>query len=250
MINLDKVKEVFTNYVNTFDWNMREIPLKYYHTLEVAKICNQLAKRLHLSDEDVELATLIGFLHDIGRFYQLTKTGTFKDIKMDHAEYGVKLLFDEGMIRSFIADPKYDEIIKKAVRNHNKYAVEEELNERERLFANIIRDCDKIDIFRVLVVYYQDEIIDSPSAKILTDFLNEKAIWIKDIKNKADAVICKMAYIFDIHYKEAIDILKEKGYYLEYINKVKVNKENEEMFNQAKERALTYLKKRSEGNAR
>ena len=65
-----KIKEVFDNYVSKFDWEEEKVQLKYYHTFEVAKNCQEIAKRLKLSIEDQQLAYLIGICHDIGRFKQ------------------------------------------------------------------------------------------------------------------------------------------------------------------------------------
>ena len=121
-MNFDKIEQVFKDYVDTFDWG-NEKRTKYFHTIEVANNCYEIATRLALSDEDKNLARLIGYLHDIGRFIQIAKTNSFKDKKMDHAEEGVKILFDDGKIRDFISNNQYDEIIKKAVKNHNKYEI-------------------------------------------------------------------------------------------------------------------------------
>lgn len=50
------------------------------------------------------MAWLIGILHDIGRFEQLRRYQTFFDYRsMDHAKYGVHVLFEEGHIKDFIA---------------------------------------------------------------------------------------------------------------------------------------------------
>ena len=43
-------------------------------------------------------------------------------------------------------DIEYDEIIKKAIHNHNKLLIEEGLTKEEELFCKIIRDADKLDI--------------------------------------------------------------------------------------------------------
>ena len=148
-MDFGKIEQVFRDYVDIFDWSNENIRLKYFHTIEVANISYEVAKRLNLSSEERDLAKLIGYLHDIGRFIQVSKTNTFKDKTMDHATEGVKILFEEGLIREFILDDKYDQIIEKAVRNHNKYEIIDKVNDEELMFANIIRDSDKIDIFRV-----------------------------------------------------------------------------------------------------
>jgi len=59
------------------------------------------------------------------------------------------MLFEDGLIRNFIVDDKYDDIIRVAVFNHNKLEIEAGLNEKSMLFAKIIRDADKLDNFRV-----------------------------------------------------------------------------------------------------
>ena len=69
--------------------------------------------------------------------------------KIEHAEFGVKVLFEDNLITKFIEDRKYDNIISKAIYNHNKFKIEDNLNDIELLHCKIIRDADKIDNFRV-----------------------------------------------------------------------------------------------------
>lgn len=69
----------------------------------------------------MELAELIGLLHDIGRFEQIKRYNTFIDKNsINHGQLGVKILFDDNQIRRFIKDSKYDDIIKTAILNHNR----------------------------------------------------------------------------------------------------------------------------------
>ena len=79
-----------------------------------------------MDDETKELAMSIALLHDIGRFDQVKELQNFReDINSyDHATLGVKLLFENNLIRSFIEFDKYDEIIKIAIANHSKYIVD------------------------------------------------------------------------------------------------------------------------------
>lgn len=240
-MNFEKIEQVFRDYVDTFDWSNENIRLKYFHTIQVANISYEVAKRLNLSTEEKDLAKLIGYLHDIGRFIQITKTNTFKDKTMDHAEEGVKILFEEGLLREFILEDKYDEIIKKSVRNHNKYEIIDEVNDKELLFANIIRDSDKIDIFRVCSTENKYKMESIPSDKVLECFDKEVSVNLQNIKNKSDSTLCILAFIYDFNYKESIDLLKEKGYYIDFINSVEVSKENSETFNKIKKKVLKKL---------
>lgn len=46
-------------------------------------------------------------------FEQIKRFNSFDDRNIDHAKLGVQVLFKEGMIRNFIDDDQYDEIIEK-----------------------------------------------------------------------------------------------------------------------------------------
>ena len=241
MLDFNLIDSEFKKYVSNFNFDDEKISLKYYHTLEVANICYEVAEALGLSKEDKDLAKLIGYLHDIGRFEQVATTNSFKDKVVDHADNGVRLLFEEGLIRRFIQEDKYDEIIKKAVRNHNKYKILDSVNDREKLFANIIRDSDKIDIFRVRTKYYHNEMKVFPSIKVVEEVKKEHSINLNDIKNKSDSLLCVMAFIFDFNYKESIKVLNNKGYYSDFLNSIEVSEENKDIFKKIKEQLLKKL---------
>jgi putative nucleotidyltransferase with HDIG domain len=151
MIDLDYAIKEFNNYVSNYNLKDSKIKLKYKHTLRVMELSIEIAKSLNLSEEDIKLAGLIGLLHDIGRFDQAAKYNSFNDHKtINHGEYGANILFKEDLIRKFIIDDTYDEIIKKSVYAHNRDEIPESYNEHEMLHARIIRDADKLDIFYLL----------------------------------------------------------------------------------------------------
>ena len=91
-------QQEFESYLNGYDRENDRIKLKIIHTYGVVKQAEELAGRMHLSAEDTDLARLIALLHDIGRFEQLKRYDSFEPGTMDHAAYGVKVLFDEGMM--------------------------------------------------------------------------------------------------------------------------------------------------------
>ena len=63
--------EAFDSYTKQFDMTNRITVLKYNLSYRVSKLSNMLASSLNLNDQDVYLATLIGLIHDIGRFEQI-----------------------------------------------------------------------------------------------------------------------------------------------------------------------------------
>lgn len=226
-INLENAKEKFINYTENYNLKDENIKRKQQHSLRVMKISEQIATKLKLNKEQIQIATLIGLLHDIGRFKQYTEIGLGDNIEgFDHGNYGVKILFEDGMIRKFIETDQYDEIIKKAIKNHNKFAIEDGLTQEELLFAKIIRDADKIDIiYESEYIFYkgQEELINQSilTEKIYNQFM--KKTLVKKEKNVSlkfiDDIVCVLAFIFDINYKTSFEILKEKDYISKILNR-------------------------------
>ena len=111
----------FNNYINeNYDLENDIVKRKLKHTYNVVKMAEYISEDLSLSDEDKELSMVIALLHDIGRFAQ-TKLGVNNLLeatkKVNHAALGVKMLFDDNLIREFIKSDKYDEIIKIYLEN-------------------------------------------------------------------------------------------------------------------------------------
>ena len=101
-MNRDFVISQFKSYAANFDAADEGVSLKLAHSLRVSSWCDRLARALHLSPDDVDLAWLIGVLHDIGRFEQLREYHTFIDYQsMDHAKYGARYLFRKAISAIF-----------------------------------------------------------------------------------------------------------------------------------------------------
>ena len=123
MIDLQYSKIAFENYLNDYDRKNEKIKLKIVHTYGVMECSKKIAEDMKLPAEDCELAQLIGLLHDIGRFEQLKCYNSFEPGTMDHAAFGVKILFEERLIRRFVEEDKWDEIIKTAIGHHSDYCL-------------------------------------------------------------------------------------------------------------------------------
>lgn len=101
-INRKNVINTFAEYVRSYDPSDGKIKLKIDHTYRVAGLCQNIAQSMGLSKRDVDIAWLLGMLHDVGRFEQIRQYGTFSDAdSVDHAEFGADILFKDGHIRKF-----------------------------------------------------------------------------------------------------------------------------------------------------
>lgn len=159
-------------------------------------------------------------MHDIGRFEQIKRYHTFSDKNsVNHGEYGVKILFEKGMIRNFIKESKYDEIIRKAILNHNRNKIEEGLTKKELLHSKIIRDADKVDIFYILTfdeikTIYETNCLEEETItdEIYREFIEERKIDYSKIKTAADSIIAHFAYVFDFYFENSLGYVYENNY--------------------------------------
>lgn len=244
-MDFEKVKESFEKYIKSYDLTNKMINLKYVHSYKVANLMEELSSKLKLSSEEVTLAKIIGLLHDIGRFEQIRKFDKCSDIKTntDHADESCNYLFDKGHIRDFIDTNIYDDIIESSIRYHNKYSIPDGLDERVMMFSKMIRDMDKVDIYRVVRENYEHRFDFSKVSKNIIDNFNScKCINLHDIKTDTDKVFSYIGFIFDINYKESFKILQETGNLESYMNHVKVDKDSNDKFNEIKEKCYSYIK--------
>lgn len=222
-MNFEKAKAEFIKYTENYDLENERIKAKQEHSLRVMKISKQIAEGLELSQQEIEIATLIGLLHDIARFEQYTQYGTYRDIEsIDHGDFGAKILQND--IRKYIENSEYDETIIKVVKNHNKFKIEDSLSEKQELFAKIIRDADKIDIFYQSAVRFwkgkENEVEDSTiSEYIVQQIKNFSQIKRRKEETPIDNVITVIGFIFDLNFKASFEILKKEDYINKTLNR-------------------------------
>lgn len=225
MIDIKHARLAFKTFLEKYsDKKVLGFELKVSHTYHVVENAKTIAKKLCLSEEDINLAELIGLLHDIGRFEELEVLKGFDSVKFDHASHGVKMLFEDNLIRDFIKDDSYDEIIKFAINNHSRLKIEGETDDRSLLHSKIIRDADKLDNFRVKKeeqieaifpgkVKNKEEFESSLiSDKVLECVKEYKCVDIRDRVTALDYWVCILAFIFDLNFKETYQLVKEKNY--------------------------------------
>lgn len=151
-VDRQKVLDAFAAYIRPYDAQDPKVSLKIHHTYRVAALCEQIGRSIALEGTALDLAWLCGMLHDVGRFEQLRRFGTFDDSKsIDHARAGVQVSFEQGHIRDYLDDDSEDAMLRTAVEWHSAYRLPDGLDERTVMYCNILRDADKIDILRVNV---------------------------------------------------------------------------------------------------
>ena len=274
IIDRKKIMDEFAGYTKDYDISDEKIKLKVEHTYRVAGLCDRIARSLGLAVEDIDLAWAIGMLHDIGRFDQVRQYGTFSDAdSVDHAHYASELLFDKGMIVDYFGSVNpgiynYIEnentcsaglseslgIIKKAVYNHSAYKIEEGLCERKVLFCNIIRDADKLDIFKVvndtpLEDIYSVDKEEIPKAEVtdaVMQALREKHAVLRSLKKTpADYIAAYIALVFELVFPESFYIAKEQGYLDKLLDFKTDNQVTKQQFKEIRKITEEYIKEKT-----
>ena len=255
MIDMLVAKKAFANYVKNYDIQNDKIKLKVEHIERVSQIAKKLTMKLELNKEDVALAELIGLLHDIGTFEQIKRFNTFNDSKsVNHGEFGVHVLFNkqDGIIRKFVEDNQYDNIIKNAIFYHNKDKsdIPDDLTTRELLHIKILRDSDKTDILNILT-YEKKETAwekadlsdDVITEEIYKEFMENGRIDYHKKKTSADSLVGHFAYIFDFNFTDSIQYIKEKNYMEKIYNRFEFhNQETMKQYQNIYDKVVNYMK--------
>ena len=226
---LDEMHRWMANYMKSFYSDNEEVQrgilVKEKHTGYVTSNCVELAKNLNFSKHDTELAEIIGLFHDVGRFRQYSIYKTFNDADSeDHADLGLKVIEELDFFKKIPAEDY--EIVKFAIQQHNKKNIAPCDDERKILFAKVIRDADKLDIYRVLEPFLAQENIDKMptfiknKGKLIADvspdfienFVTGKQADYNKIRTNGDRKIVRLMWIYDINFSWTMKKILERGY--------------------------------------
>lgn len=216
-IKLKSIEEKLKEYFLTYDITNSKVALKIDHTFKTKFVNNQIASSLGMQGRDLFLSNLIALLHDYARFEQIKKFDTFSDINScDHGDLGAELLIEKGHINNFVDDltEEEKELVRLAVKNHNKFKVEDNLTQRQLLFCNIIRDADKVDIFRI------GSNGSMPLNNNLSPLKEEdyKSFQEKVLKTRQkvetfySSLFAHLCFIFDLNFKKSFEIISKNNY--------------------------------------
>ena len=225
---LQQLTTWFEDYVDGFSSDdpdvQKNVDLKKNHTFRVRDAILDIGSNINLSEEDICIAEACAILHDIGRFEQHRKYGTFSDSKsINHAALGVRIIRKYNVLKDFSSAA--EKIIIRSVGCHNMSAVPEKNNRDWIQFLKLLRDADKIDILYVITEYYNN--YESGSNKVLELHLPDTGIisdavydplakgqiaLVKDLRSLNDFKLYQMGWVYDLNFLRSLQIIKERGY--------------------------------------
>ena len=244
-----KITKVYDDYSKDFDMNVEKILYKYKHSYRVVGYTKEIEENLKLSEHDRYIAEIIAMYHDIARFEQVVKFNTFWDVvSYDHGDRGAEILKEEKILDNFDLDAEEKEIVYKAIINHNKFKIQEDVTERELLFCKIIRDADKIDILEMQFKKPSEEKCDI-EPDILDNVSHDKQYERskKTIEYNYATRICMMlTFLYDINFKKSFDILIDRGIIKEKLEALRQSVNKPEEYEQIRDSINRFLDKKME----
>lgn len=260
-VDRTQARGAFDAYVSGYDEQNPRIALKAEHTIRVAELCDEIARSLGLSSEDVDLAWLVGLLHDIGRFEQVRRYDSFNDrATVSHAALGIEVLFgtrgQKGIIRRFASSPEEDDLIRRAVALHSELGLPDGLDKRHRTFCNILRDADKIDILKVNCINTPEEIYGvserEMAESIISDeveraFYEHRCIPRTIKRSPIDLIVGHVCFAYELVYPTSLEIVLRQGHLQQILGRRFDDPKTDERFRRMGEHMRAWI---SEGTLR
>ena len=206
---MERELRIFNDYINNYDLTIPALKRKVDHTYRVMDYANDIALSLDLKKDDLNITKICALFHDIGRFPQYEKYNTFDDDKsFDHGDKS------EEVLKSISYN---NNIVLNAVKYHNKYSVPDKLSEKEKIFCNITRDADKIDI---IFTQFKDKYSDDfkINDETLNYFKERKLIPNNYSDHKSIIILRQLAFIFDLNFNKSLEIIRDSNIINEMVN--------------------------------
>lgn len=250
---LDELQRWFGKYVQTFDdideEGFRNILLKVEHTRKVCEVMALLAAGEGLTPEDSRIAAAVALLHDVGRFPQFRRWRTFRDSDSDnHARLGIEVIREQGVLNGLPDEERL--LIEEAVRFHNLLALPLRFHSPTPLFIRLIRDADKLDIWRVFLDYFRQPDDQRPSAVTLgfpdlpgvspacvRELAAGRVIRLEDVRVLNDFKLLQISWVYDLNFRSSYQLLQQLGHIQALAETIPLD----ESATQAVTRAVTFI---------
>ncbi|CCK82079.1 HD domain-containing protein [Desulfobacula toluolica] len=251
-----ELKSRFFEYVSGFYGNTPEqnrmFNLKEVHTLRVCANILRLGRSLNLTQDELKIVEISALFHDIGRFKQYRDYATFNDKKsVNHAKLGIRELSVHKILKDLSTEEK--RYIVTAIAWHNAYQLPDIQNKKQLLFIKLLRDADKLDIWKVVIDYYSKKIKQGTDAiflnfpdkgqayseKIINALNNGQLVQTCHLSCLTDLKLLQISWVYDLNFNESYKLLRQSR----FIEKIEQTLPPEKQIKDAVKIALTHIEK-------
>lgn len=227
--SLDNFRRWFDSYTSRFfgadEYINAHLQMKQEHSGRTCQEILELAERLALDDRQKQIAEVVALFHDVGRFPQFAEYRTFNDARsIDHSHLSVEILRQEGVLDVLPREER--QWVETAIEHHGRKLLPAHLNGQALLFARLIRDADKLDIYRVVLRLYRQyradpvafpwhpELPDEPgySAEVLGAAMNGTPVEYSTLRVLNDVMLSKLGWVYDMNFGVSLARLRELGF--------------------------------------
>ena len=222
-------KKWFDNYVAGFygddEYTNANLKLKENHTYAVCDEIAYLTERLGLEESDCLTAHTTALFHDVGRFEQFVKYGTYNDRRSEnHCALALAELRRHGVLDGL--DERESRIIQTAIKLHGEKKLPVDLDPDIELFAKLIRDADKIDVYRVVIEGHKKYMADPDQFNLEIEFSDEpcysphmveaiqkgQLVDYNELRTLNDMKLLQLGWVFDVNFAETLARIQERQF--------------------------------------
>ena len=222
---------LYDRYVDEYRGADGELPammrLKRVHTGFVVKNAELIADGEKFDALTREAALAAALLHDVGRYEQLLRYNTFRDSdSIDHAVFSHDIAKEKGWLEVVFPDEHVRDAVLKAVLYHNRREIPSGLDALTETCSHVVRDADKLDIFRVLEdqvehtdwrndsrAFWNLATGDPPNPAVLECIEKRLPVDYQHIKSLSDFVLIQIGWMISgLRYATSRRICLERGH--------------------------------------
>ncbi len=224
---LEQLRCLFMAYADRYIQGSHDpepLILKKEHTMRVCSEILGLGKALQLDDDKLMLAETMALFHDLGRFRQYETYKTFLDHKSEnHARLSLQELDAHNILDPLTGEERA--IVRKAIAFHNAAQIPHQGDDELLFFIRLLRDADKLDIWRVVIGNYTDPRPGSQQAinlgladdhgvsmEAIEAILAGTFVKSASIKRLNDLKLMQISWVFDLNFAPSVLWVKERGY--------------------------------------
>ncbi len=226
-LDLQRFRDWFGEYTQSFytgnEDDRKNISLKIEHTHNVCRLIIRIAQEETTDRDTILLAETAALFHDIGRFPQYAHYKTFRDsVSVNHGRLGAETLTKEKVLEDL--PEREREMILTAVRFHNAFSLPVIDNSEALFLVKLVRDADKLDIWRIFLEFYESGrgnwtsvaglgLPDIPeySDEMVAAIAEKRTASLSSMKSLNDFILLQLSWIFDLNFKAPIRIFTERG---------------------------------------